>query len=121
MIWTAKDEETLRECRACLERCRHYHIHPAPWFELCLRMHGALEAAGLLAEGALERDYCHGCAFAAGDPPGCRQAYRSAVLDESRRRVVYCRQRTTQQQKAALERAAARKQGKRSASQAGKP
>ena len=112
MNWTEKDEETVRQCQACAENCRHYHLQPAPWFELCLRMHGALREAGLLERRGFSQDYCDECAFAGG---GCRKAYREAVLDESRSRVVFCKGRVTRKQQDALERAAERKK-RRSAS-----
>ena len=117
MLWTEKDEETLRECRVCLDNCKQYQSHAAPWFELCIRMHAALEEAGLLERGAIVPDFCAGCVHNSG---GCRKAYREAVLDESRSRVVNCKQHTTQQQWAALQRAA-EKMKKRTAPQACQP
>lgn len=104
MRWTKRDEETVNACRACIEHCRHYHGTPAPWFPLLIKMHEELERAGLLEAGTLETDYCADCVFQVGG--GCRKAYAEAALDESRQRVVNCRKKTTETQKAALERAA---------------
>lgn len=112
MIWTVKDEQTLQECRACIEHCQAYRVTAAPWFELCIRMSDAMKAAGLLETRELEPDFCTGCVHNSG---GCRKAYREAMLDESRQRVVNCKQHTTQQQWDALQRAV-EKMKKRAAS-----
>lgn len=106
MLWSSKDEETVRQCRECVDNCKHYHTRPAPWFELLLRMHRALEEAGMLETQEFGVDFCEGCVHSIG---GCRKAYREAELDEERKRVVACRQKTTEKQKAALTRAAERK------------
>lgn len=90
MIWTAKDEDTVEQCRTCVANCGHYGVVPEAWFELVLRMHRELEQAGLLERERLEDDYCQGCVFEEG---GCRRAYREAVLDGSRKRVVSCKER----------------------------
>lgn len=104
MLWTDKDDETVRECRECLANCRHYHTTPAPWFTLLLQMHEALTEAGLLEREPLEVDYCFGCVHDKG--AGCLRAYREATLDQERRTVVACGGRTTVCQANALERAA---------------
>lgn len=106
MIWTAKDDETIRECRRCLENCRHYNTLPAAWFPLCIKMYEVLKEAGLLEQQELEADYCAGCVFEIGG--GCKKAYAEATLDESRKRVVNCKQKTSAKQNAALEKAAKR-------------
>jgi len=75
-----------------LENCRHYNTMPAAWFTLCIRMYEALKEAGLLEKQELEKSYCDGCVFAVG---GCWKAYAEAILDENRKKVVSCKQKTT--------------------------
>ena len=90
MLWTAKDDETIRQCRRCLENCRHYNTPPAAWFTLCIKMYEELKDAGLLEKQELEESYCDGCVYAVC---GCWKAYAGAVLDEERKKVVSCTQK----------------------------
>ena len=92
MLWTAKDDETIRQCRRCLENCRHYNTLPAAWFTLNIRMYEALKDAGLLERQELTVDYCVGCAHEIGG--ACKKAYAEAILDEGRKKVVSCKQKT---------------------------
>lgn len=88
MIWTEFDSQTIALCRDVIRDCAHYHVQPAPHFELCLQMHAALEQAGMLEDKPLARDLCADCEHELNG--ACRRAYRGAFLDEGRTRVIQC-------------------------------
>lgn len=48
MAWTEQDEAALEECRTCIRNCARFHIKPAPYFPLAIRMYELLEAEGML-------------------------------------------------------------------------
>ena len=93
MEWNEQDEGTIRACREAIGHCAHYHVKPAPWFDLCLRMYDALEQAGMLhPPDHIGQDHCDGCAELV-PIGGCRNGYQEAWLDESRSRVIKCRRK----------------------------
>lgn len=89
MIWTAGDEGVIRRTREQMSHCARYHVEPAPWFPLLLRLYEAAQEAGLLETERDGEDPCQTCRNRIGT--SCRRAYAGATLDESRRRVLACK------------------------------
>lgn len=92
MTWTAEDEAVIRNVRKGIKNCANYHIRPAPWFPMLLRLYEAAQEAGLLEAERDGEDPCQTCGNRIGT--SCRRAYAGATLDESRRRVLACKHKT---------------------------
>lgn len=48
MILTERDRNAMEITCNCIRNCQRYHLQPAPYFTLMIRMYKELEAAGMI-------------------------------------------------------------------------
>lgn len=93
MLWTAVDEDTLRQCKSAIKRCEERRVPPMPWFSLLIRMYRELDRAGLLRRSEVEQENCIGCVWAREG--GCEMHFEGARVEQGK--VLFCPNKITKE------------------------